>query len=123
MFSLFLCANDFAAQDLPSAAHKDMSLGIVFPKTLGGLELCEVNEYQEPGFGYSLRYERADLMKADIYIYDKGIPDIPTGCNNKVVKSEADTVRKIFEIILSRHNQISKVEKTTNSCVSLATLT
>lgn len=68
--------------------------GIHFSQVLGSLKFFERHEYEAKELGYSLRYENDKRMKADIYVYDKGIADLKEGINSPEVKAEMKTVEQ-----------------------------
>lgn len=90
------------AQEGATPAYRDPDTGLTFPQTLGGLTFYKTHSYDEPGLGYSLRYEGKDLTKADIYVYDKQVADIPKGHNSKLVTEEAQSVKKVLELMQER---------------------
>ncbi len=93
---LICCTETIRAKELP-VAYRDKSLGLVFPVTLGTLSFGGVHQYKKSALGYSVRYSDKELTKADIYIYNRGISLIPNGCNNRVVKSEAESVNALLQ--------------------------
>ena len=52
---------------------------VYLSKTIGDLEFVERTDYEQKGAGYSLRYQTKDLLKADVYVYDMGIRNLPDG--------------------------------------------
>ena len=69
-------------------AYSDEKTSLQFPLTLGGLTFVEHHGYPEPSMGFSVRYDDAETMKADIYVYDGGQSTIPSGHNNVLIQQE-----------------------------------
>ena len=86
----------------PLPAYEDKQLGIAFPREFAGLIFDGQTKYEQAALGYCLRYGGRDLLKADIYVYDNGIPNIPDGYDNETVKSEAVYAARVLEIIQER---------------------
>lgn len=80
-------------------AFHDEYLDVSFPKSLAGLTFVRRVVYEQPELGYSLRYDKGEACKADIYVYSLGLPAIPTGCQNDFVLSEAEAVRTSLEFM------------------------
>jgi hypothetical protein len=81
-----------AGEEEQSFGYKDAETGLAFPKTLAGLSFIGVHRYDEPGLGYSVRYEGKNELKADIYVYDNGLPNVPTGHESALVKAESASI-------------------------------
>jgi hypothetical protein len=81
LWLLFLVVPARAAESF----HSD-ALGVTFPGDLGGLPLVTVTDYekQQAGLGIGLSY-RGDAAKADIYVYNAGMPSVPAGVKSKVM--------------------------------------
>ena len=82
--------NDPAGGD-PYVAFVDHKVGVSFPRTLASLEFVGRDVYEEPGAGYSLRYAH-DLLKVDIYVYDKNLLEIPNGCVGEPIDAELRSI-------------------------------
>lgn len=67
---------------------KDEALGVEFPGQIGKLTFYGRKEYQQPGLGYSSRYDDQKLFKVDIYVYDKDLSAITEGTNSELVTNE-----------------------------------
>jgi hypothetical protein len=63
-----------------------------FSQIIGNLEFLERTDYPEKELGYSLRYENDKLLKADIYVYDNGQPNLKDGIASPEVKAEMASV-------------------------------
>jgi len=76
-----------------SVAFEDQDAGISFPATLGRLIFEGKQEYDQPEWGYSLRYDgdELNLMKADVYLYDNGVA-VPDGAGSGEVIYEFENV-------------------------------
>jgi hypothetical protein len=92
---------------------KDQNLNIEFPDKIGSLKFQSKHQYDEPGLGYSLRYQDDQLFKVDIYIYDKGRSDIGTGINTTPVKKEFEAVLQVFPLMEERgqYSDVTKIKK------------
>jgi hypothetical protein len=65
--------------------------GIKFPERIATFErVGQVtnNEIGAKGLGFTIAYGRTSLGKATIFVYDKGIPDIPDGPDGLLVLRE-----------------------------------
>ncbi|MBB4039681.1 hypothetical protein GGR34_001323 [Microvirga flocculans] len=56
----------------PIPSHAEQIDGYPFPKSIAGLLRGQRTDYDEPGLGFSVRYERPGETWADIFIYDLG---------------------------------------------------
>ncbi len=70
---------------------KDQDL-FQFSRIMAGLEFQTRHDYDEPGLGYSLRYENDEEFKADIYIYDMGHSHLPDGIESPEIKEAMASV-------------------------------
>jgi len=97
----------------PAPKWADKQLGVAFGGTLAGLKFSGQHAYDNPKLGYSLRYQGTDLTKADIYVYDMGISGIPNGHDNKLVKSQSDSVGRELLIMQQRgyYNRVKQLGK------------
>lgn len=78
----------------------DEKLQLTFPSTLGHLTFAGYDEFDEPGMGYSIRYNTTDNMKADIYVYDKGRLSVPDGHTDPAIAKElagSDSTIRFYE--------------------------
>ncbi len=66
-----------------------------FGKKIGVLGFVERKDYEQKELGYSLRYESKDLLKANIYIYDLGITNLPEGIASQQVRKEMESVKAV----------------------------
>ena len=66
---------------------------IGFPIEIAGLINYGCHDYQEPGLGYSIRYQNNTLVKVDIYVYDKNLKGIGN-------RSVSDLVQKEFSEVI-----------------------
>lgn len=96
------CSVSLRAEEAGPVAHKDPEIGVVFPRKLGGLTFEKVATYEDPGAGYSLRYEGAGLMKVDVYVYTKALDEIPSGYDTDLVKAESQEIVRVLEIMQKR---------------------
>jgi hypothetical protein len=79
VFAAQLCA----AQGL----YVDAGSKLRFPGRLAEFQQSRVHQYDDPRLGVSVAYILDGLGKADIYVYDLGLPEIPPGIDSDVVKS------------------------------------
>ncbi|MFH1033651.1 MAG: hypothetical protein V1806_04020 [Pseudomonadota bacterium] len=92
--SLLLLSNLFATTIFTTTihaneiAHRDDSLGLEFPTAIGLFRYLKVEKYKDVGLGYSVRYIGPDIMKADIYVYNKNLSQLPDGIVSQEVKNE-----------------------------------
>jgi hypothetical protein len=94
-----LYPNVLLANDIPVSKYKDSELRIEFPPMLAGMKFVKVHKYDQPGWGYSVFYKGRHMMKADIYIYDGGLNNIPNGCSDERVKEQASSIGKTLKIM------------------------
>src|SRR3989338_1100981 len=92
-FLLLLLASALACGRDPLV---DRELGVAFPESIASLTFEGKQQYNDPKLGYSLRYQNEDLVKADIYVYDKGYTDIKEGVSSKRVQEEFAEVINVF---------------------------
>jgi len=55
------------------------------PSRIAGLEVESVDQYPDPRLGVMVRYGIPPLIKADAYLYDMGLRDIPEDLNSPEV--------------------------------------
>jgi len=81
------------------------------PIEIKNLKFVDRTEYDDKKLGYSLRYETEKLLKADIYVYNKGL-DLTDGINSPEIKNELATVEAILQHFeqLGKYNEV-KAEK------------
>ena len=70
---------------------------IEFPIEIAGLINYGCHDYQEPGLGYSIRYQNNTLVKVDIYVYDKNLKGIGNRSVSDLVQKEFSEVIQIFQ--------------------------
>ena len=89
---------------------------IEFPSEIAGLINYGCHDYQEPGLGYSIRYQNNTLVKVDIYVYDKNLKGIGN-------RSVSDLVQKEFsEVIQYYGSQLRRtLDPLNHALVSWAT--
>jgi hypothetical protein len=75
-------------QSPPVIVHRDIS-GLMFPFEIGWLHFdkSENNEVDAPGLGHSLNYN-APGITGSLYVYDRGLANIPDDVANAVVQDE-----------------------------------
>ncbi|MFC1766147.1 hypothetical protein ACFL6U_29245 [Planctomycetota bacterium] len=107
---LLLCSSLYADSEHLGDAFSDEGLGITFPTILGGLAYRDMQDYGDPALGYSLRYQSSFTpIKADVYVYDRGIIGIPTGYDNEAVLTEGD-ITKAELTLLEMEGEYSQVK-------------
>jgi len=64
--------------------------GMTFLKHYGTFELCEILNFEpeHPGLGCALQYFSKKEGKATIYVYNKGLGEIPNGPVSEIAKLE-----------------------------------
>lgn len=99
---------------MAGAAFVDIPNGLAFPQDLNGLQFQYVHEYDDPGLGYSLRYQGDSTHKIDIYIYNLDM-DVPNGTTSEMVKKESRSVSRIVSIMQERgeYEDVKSLTKTT----------
>ncbi|MHC4118411.1 MAG: hypothetical protein ACYSWO_12995 [Planctomycetota bacterium] len=95
---IVLYANASLGKDIAVSRYKDSELRIEFPPVLAGMKFMGVRKYDQPGYGYCVRYQGRRL-KADIYIYDGGLNNIPNGCGNELVKGQASSIGQMLKVM------------------------
>jgi len=80
----------------------DDQLRIAFPDAIATLEFGGREQYDQPGLGYSMRYDGAHVVKADVYVYDKGYSDIAEGALSERVLEEFTEVTAVFSAMEAR---------------------
>jgi len=85
-----------------ATGFKDEALDVTFPEKFDPLSYQGKEQYDQPGLGYSLRYQDEKLFKIDIYIYDKGLSGIGTGINSTPVKKEFESLLQLFPLMEER---------------------
>ena len=81
-----------------------------FPKEAAGLTLEKITDFEksDPGSGIAWSY-RSSSTKADVYIYDLGLPSIPSDLDASRVSEHMTTlVQSIYEV--ERRGYYSQVE-------------
>jgi len=96
---LFLAALPLLAELPANAAFHDESIDLTFPPRLSGLDFAEKEAYPVPELGYSVRYVLSNLIKLDIYVYDKGLPNISGGDSSAVVIDEFSQTVNALEVL------------------------
>jgi hypothetical protein len=77
-----------AAVDVVKESFTDEKLLLTFPSTLGHLKFAGYEAFDDPGMGYSIRYNSTENMKVDLYVYDKGLLSVPEGHTDPVIAKE-----------------------------------
>lgn len=68
------------------------------PLRLGGLELQDIERYDDPRAGASVRYQGTRGLKADAYLYDLGLPSITADLRApEVMEWFREAVHNIFQ--------------------------
>ncbi len=83
MAALLACHLAIFAKDDSSVGYYSEKISAKFPSGISGMDLTEITDFEKrrSGLGVGLSY-RADDMRADIYIYDMGMTDIPDGISS-----------------------------------------
>ena len=86
-------ANSAFAGSPPDIPFSDPKTGIALPAHLGPLIYLGVKHYEQSALGVSVRYEGEPLIKADIFIYDRGKTNLGTGLKSPAVPSHFQQVK------------------------------
>jgi hypothetical protein len=73
-----------------------------FSRMLATLSFVERNDYPESELGYSLRYQNDKLLKADIYVYDKGLKGLKDGISSQEIKAEMKSVFEGIQMMVEK---------------------
>ena len=90
---LFLTA-EARAQPEPVAIEEgcsftDPKTGLLFARSLGGLDLLSTTTYEDKKWGMSLRYQHPEHSEwVDIYIYNRGLEEIND--KNELAQSQSE---------------------------------
>jgi hypothetical protein len=84
------------AADEASGSYLEPNTKLFFPVNLGPLKKKEVEKYKEPGLGVRIRYEGADLLKADVYVYRGGERNLPSGLESPAIKSQFQGLKDVM---------------------------
>ncbi len=77
------------------------------PNEIGSLEFVDRTEYDDKNLGYSFRYQNENSLKADVYVYDKGIGNLLEGIDSPQAASEMTSMGAA----LKQMEQLGKYEK------------
>lgn len=76
-----------AAHGQPTAGgYVHPSTKLVFPERLGAFRFVTIHEYPDPRYGVAVRY--VGPGRADFYLYDAGLSDIPAGIESDLLRHE-----------------------------------
>jgi len=81
--------------------------GIKFPKQIGSFRQTRSidNEARHPGMGVTLEYKAGPTGFANIYIYDRQMPSIPTNALDPIVRTEFDSATQGVVTLAGMVNQ------------------
>lgn len=71
------------------------------PASIGGLNLIDVVQYENPGMGAAFKYGFPPILTADAYLYNNGITNIPDDLRSRFF---ADSFRQQHQGILMMEN-------------------
>jgi hypothetical protein len=69
------------------AEYLVMEVGLRFPDRLGSVPMVKGERYPQAVLGHGIEYRVADFT-GSIYVYDAGIPNIPDGTANEIVRTQ-----------------------------------
>jgi len=75
-------------EDMDALAYEDSNAGLSFHKWYGSYFFQGMQEYDDPGLGYSLTYATPSRSFISVYVYTLGRPNIPDGADSDVVAAE-----------------------------------
>lgn len=92
-------------------------------KKVGSLEFTGRKDYERKELGYSLRYQSPSLLKAEVFVYDKGIPNLSNGILSLEVAAELETVKAVFRKLAEtgKYLELKELESTERSFDDLKT--
>ena len=99
-----LLAAALLAPALPAAAQPDTgTITIKVPDSIGVFRMVQRKDFEDRSHGVLLRYERADSLRADVFVYagpdfDK---DCDLACARAVLKEEGDGFVGAFPQLVS----------------------
>jgi hypothetical protein len=85
VLAAFLAHPPFALADANDAGpFVDKATGLVFPPELGAYKRGPITSYPDPKLGVKVEY--IGPGKADVFVYDMGLQEIPTGVDSQAVE-------------------------------------
>jgi len=116
LFLAWLCLS--SAVFATPAIAVDVYRGIVLPAKIAGFQRGSVtdNEATSPGLGLTISYA-APGIKATVFVYDRGIREMPEGADNAVVHAQA---RQSFQDIGSAYSDVKVLEALAPGAASCA---
>ena len=94
------------------AGYSDDKLGIEFPGSVGDCKFVKMEKYDKSSLGYCVRYVCEPWLNADVFVYDKGVRDIPDGCTQKIFEDEIAEINAVINIMEERglYKNVKKIE-------------
>lgn len=91
------------------AAEEDLAL----PKAIGDLKYEKRTDYEPKELGYSLRYSGGELLKADVYIYSRGVKNLHDGIESPEVQKEmSDVINTLRQLEkLGKYRDVTEVSR------------
>ncbi|HWE41147.1 MAG TPA: hypothetical protein VG432_01485 [Gemmatimonadaceae bacterium] len=100
LVAALLAAAPMAAQD----AHPDQ-VSLRIPDSVGVFAMAARKDFDDPGLGVMLRYQRADSLRIDVFVYPG--PDLATdcalSCAREVLDKDVHTFAEAFPEMVKRH--------------------
>lgn len=112
VLDLFVPTNGRFAMSEETGQARASIFGISLPPKIGVFERGKVtnNEVTHSGLGYSVAYSSASSGEATVYIYDKGLLDIPEGPMEPVIRREFDqATQDVLNWAQSREDQTTEL--------------
>lgn len=85
---LFLLAMPTPQDEQEEEIDIKTRLNFKMPQTLAGIKLTDTQEYEDSKLGWGFQYSGEGIERLDVYVYDMGIVEIPTGCENEKVEEQ-----------------------------------
>ncbi|MEM7010297.1 MAG: hypothetical protein AAF585_02335 [Verrucomicrobiota bacterium] len=97
--------------------HKET--GVIFPEEIAGMKILSVTDWGSSELGISPRYVGEDGVKADIYIYDRGIEDLKDDPEHADILEELGRAAREIEAVAEQIGVYADVEISTEATISV----
>ena len=102
---IFVVAALLAAAPLAGQDSQSDQVSLRVPDSVGVFAMSGRKDFDDPGLGVMLRYQRADSLRVDVFVYPG--PDLATNCALQCAKETLDediaTFSKAFPEMVKRH--------------------
>ena len=99
-------SDNMNAQD----AYHDNEIRLIFPIKISEFGFEGQQFYEGDGLGYSLRYSDENIVRIDIYVYDKAYSDLEEGINSQEVLTEFDEFYSMINYMQTQGDYINALE-------------